>query len=96
MTTIKLKAACLQTWCANGKEQRLFTEFMEIEKAAKDAQARTQRDEVRQGLRATSGADGNVTYRDIAKAQLKVDEGIRLKPYRDSLGMLSDRLRSQS
>jgi hypothetical protein len=40
MTTIKLKAACLQTWCANGKEQRLFTEFMEIEKAAKDAQAR--------------------------------------------------------
>jgi GH24 family phage-related lysozyme (muramidase) len=27
-----------------------------------------------------------VTYRDIAKAQLKVDEGIKSKPYRDSLG----------
>jgi lysozyme len=30
-----------------------------------------------------------VTYRDIAKAQLKVDEGVRVKPYRDSLGILS-------
>ncbi len=40
LTTIKLKAACLQTWCANGREQRLFTELMEIETAARDAQAR--------------------------------------------------------
>jgi hypothetical protein len=61
MTTIKLKAACLQTWCANGKEQRLFTEFMEIEKAAKDAQLK---DEVRQGLRAASGADGDMNLKD--------------------------------
>lgn len=30
-----------------------------------------------------------MTYRDIAKAQLKVDEGVRVKPYRDSLGILS-------
>jgi lysozyme len=27
-----------------------------------------------------------VNYRDIAKAQLKVDEGIRLKPYLDTVG----------
>ena len=30
-----------------------------------------------------------MSYRDIARAQLKVDEGVRLKPYRDSLGILS-------
>jgi hypothetical protein len=40
MTTIKLKAACLNTWCANSKEQRLFTELMEIETAAREAQKR--------------------------------------------------------
>lgn len=28
-----------------------------------------------------------MTYRDIAKAQLKVDEGVRFKVYRDSLGI---------
>lgn len=30
-----------------------------------------------------------MSYRDIARAQIKVDEGMRLKPYRDSLGILS-------
>jgi lysozyme len=28
-----------------------------------------------------------VSYRDIAKAQIKVDEGVRFKVYRDSLGI---------
>jgi lysozyme len=28
-----------------------------------------------------------VSYRDIVKAQLRVDEGVRLKVYRDSLGI---------
>ena len=28
-----------------------------------------------------------MTYRDIAKAQIKVDEGVRFKVYRDSLGI---------
>ena len=43
ITQIKLKSACLQTWCANGKEQRLFTELMEIETAARQAQERLNR-----------------------------------------------------
>lgn len=43
MTKIKLKAACLNTWCANAKEQRLFTELMEIETAARKAQERLNR-----------------------------------------------------
>jgi lysozyme len=30
-----------------------------------------------------------MNYRDIAKAQLKVDEGIRAKPYLDSVGKLT-------
>lgn len=30
-----------------------------------------------------------MTYRDIAKAQLKVDEGVRTKVYKDSLGIES-------
>lgn len=30
-----------------------------------------------------------MTYRDIAKAQLKVDEGVRLKPYKDTVGKLT-------
>jgi lysozyme len=30
-----------------------------------------------------------VSYRDIVKAQLRVDEGMRLKPYRDTVGKLS-------
>ncbi len=30
-----------------------------------------------------------MSYRDIAKAQLKVDEGSRSKPYRDTVGKLT-------
>jgi lysozyme len=30
-----------------------------------------------------------LSYRDIAKAQLKIDEGVRTKPYRDTVGKLS-------
>lgn len=30
-----------------------------------------------------------MSYRDIAIAQLKVDEGVRLKPYRDTVGKLT-------
>jgi lysozyme len=30
-----------------------------------------------------------VSYRDIVKAQLRQDEGLRLKPYRDTVGKLS-------
>lgn len=30
-----------------------------------------------------------MTYRDIVKAQLKVDEGVRLKPYKDTVGKLT-------
>ncbi len=40
MTKIKLKAACLNTWCANSKEKALFNELMEIESAARRAQER--------------------------------------------------------
>ena|SRR5678816_3388503 len=30
-----------------------------------------------------------MTYRDIVRVQLKVDEGVRVKPYRDSVGKLT-------
>jgi lysozyme len=30
-----------------------------------------------------------LTYRDIARAQLRVDEGVKPKPYRDTLGKLT-------
>jgi lysozyme len=30
-----------------------------------------------------------MNYRDIAKAQLRVDEGVRTKPYRDTVGKLT-------
>ena len=30
-----------------------------------------------------------MTYRDIVKAQLKVDEGVKLKPYKDTVGKLT-------
>lgn len=40
ITQINLKAACLNTWCRDAKEQRLFTELMEIETLARKAQER--------------------------------------------------------
>ena len=48
-----------------------------------------ERPALRQELQAAGRADGIVSYRDLARAQLKVDEGVRLKPYRDSVGILS-------
>lgn len=30
-----------------------------------------------------------MSYRDILKAQLKVDEGVRVKPYRDTVGKMT-------
>lgn len=30
-----------------------------------------------------------MTYRDIVRVQLKVDEGVRVKPYRDTVGKLT-------
>jgi hypothetical protein len=35
ITQINLKAACLNTWCREGKEQTLFNEVMQIETAAR-------------------------------------------------------------